>query len=35
MPYQIVTDATADLTEELLTGLPRVRIIPMEIQVAG
>lgn len=34
MPYQIVTDATADLTEELLTGLPRVRIIPMEIQVA-
>ena len=32
--YQIFTDATADLTEELLRGLPHVEIIPMQVQVA-
>lgn len=32
--YQIFTDATADLTEELLRGLPHIEIIPMQVQVA-
>ncbi len=35
MTYQIITDATADLNEELLAGLPEVRIIPMHVQVNG
>ena len=35
MTYQIITDATADLNEELLAGLPEVRIIPMHLEVGG
>ena len=35
MAYQIITDATADLNEELLAGLPEVRIIPMHVEVGG
>ena len=35
MTYQIFTDATADLNDELLAGLPEVRIIPMNVQVNG
>ena len=35
MAYQIITDATADLNEELLAGLPEVRIIPMYVEVGG
>ena len=35
MIYQIITDATADLNEELLEGLPEVQIIPMHVQVNG
>lgn len=35
MTYQIITDATADLNDELLSGLPEVRIIPMNVQVNG
>lgn len=35
MSYQIITDATADLTEELLTGLPFLEIIPMEVNIGG
>lgn len=30
--YTIYTDATADLNDELLTGLPLVEIIPMGIE---
>lgn len=35
MTYQIITDATADLNDELLDGLPEVKIIPMHVQVNG
>ena len=35
MTYQIITDATADLNEELLACLPEVRIIPMHVEVGG
>ena len=35
MSYQIITDATADLNDELLNGLPEVKIIPMHVQVGG
>ena len=35
MTYQIITDATADLNDELLSGLPEVRIIPMNVPVNG
>ena len=35
MGYQIITDATADLNDELLSGLPKVRIIPMHVEVGG
>lgn len=31
MSYRIFTDATADLTGELLAGLPEVEVLPMEI----
>ena len=33
--YVIFTDATADLTNELLSGLPEIRIIPMELELDG
>ncbi|MBQ7859000.1 MAG: DegV family protein [Faecalibacterium sp.] len=35
MSYQLFTDATADLTEEMLRGLPAVTIIPMEVEIDG
>ena len=35
MTYQIITDATADLNDKLLAGLPDVRIIPMNVEVGG
>lgn len=35
MPYQIITDATADLTPSLLEGLPFLEIIPMQVEVDG
>ena len=35
MTNQIITEATADLNDELLTGLPEVKIIPMHVQVNG
>lgn len=35
MGYQIFTDATADLNEELLLGLPNLEIISMEVLVGG
>ena len=35
MAYQIITDATADLNDELLIDLPEVKIIPMNVQVNG
>lgn len=33
MGYQIFTDATADMCEEMLEGLPHIEVIPMEILV--
>lgn len=33
MAYQIFTDATADLNESMVQGLPDVQIIPMEFTV--
>ena len=33
MGYQIFSDATADMSEEMLEGLPYIEIIPMEILV--
>lgn len=33
--YQIFTDATADLNLAMLTGLPPVEIIPMEVEISG
>lgn len=33
--YQIITDATADLNSEMLTGLPFVEIIPMDVEIDG
>lgn len=35
MGYQIFTDATADLNNDLLSGLPNVVIIPMEVLVGS
>lgn len=35
MAYTIYTDATADLTNEMLRGLPYVEIIPMDIEIGG
>lgn len=33
--YQIFTDATADLCPSMLTGLPPVEVIPMEVEIGG
>lgn len=33
--YQLFTDATADMSSELLEGLPSVEIIPMQVEVGG
>ena len=33
MAYKIFTDATADLNDELLRGLPEITVIPMEVMV--
>lgn len=33
--YQIFTDATSDLTPELLAGLPSVEVIPMNVEIGG
>lgn len=33
--YQIFTDATADLSEEMLDGLPHLEIIPMTLEIGG
>ena len=35
MNYQIFTDATADLDEGMLSGLPHIEIISMNIEVEG
>lgn len=35
MNYQIFTDATADLEEGMLSGLPHIEIISMDIEVDG
>lgn len=35
MGYQIFTDATADLNDEMFFGLPYVEIIPMEVLIDG
>ena len=33
--YQIFTDATADLSLELMAGLPAIEIIPMQVEIGG
>lgn len=33
--YQIFTDATADMCDEMLQGLPHIEVIPMEVIVDG
>ena len=35
MPYQIITDATADLGPELPAGLPQVTVLPMDLTLEG
>ena len=35
MEYQIFTDATADMSESMLFGLPPVQIIPMQVHIGG
>ncbi len=35
MDYQIFTDATADISEEMLIGLPHIEIVPMEINIGN
>lgn len=33
--YQLFTDATADLSENFMAGLPKVEVIPMEVEICG
>jgi len=33
--YQIFTDATADLNEDLIQGLPSIEIMPMPVEIGG
>ena len=35
MAYRIFTDATSDLTLEQLRGLPKVEVIPMQVEING
>lgn len=33
--YQLFTDATSDITKEFMSGLPEVKIIPMNVEIGG
>lgn len=33
--YQLFTDATADLSENFMAGLPKVEVIPMKVEICG
>jgi len=33
--YQLFTDATADLSESFMVGLPKVEVIPMKVEICG
>lgn len=33
--YQIFTDATADLSDSFMEGLPQVKIVPMQVEIGG
>ena len=35
MKYRIFADATADLSERFMAGLPQVEIIPMQVEICG
>lgn len=35
MGYQIFTDATADLTDSFMAGLPHVEVIPMRVEICN
>ena len=35
MSYQIITDATADLSQDLVRDVPEIAVVPMEITVDG
>ena len=35
MEYQILTDATADMSEEMLEGYPKLEILPMQVEIGG
>ena len=35
MKYRIFADATADLSERFMAGLPQVEIIPMQVEIGG
>ncbi len=34
-PYKIFTDATADITDVFMNGLPEVDVVPMNVEIAG
>ncbi|HHU02915.1 MAG: DegV family protein [Christensenellales bacterium] len=34
-PYQIITDATADLSAGIIKEVPNIKIIPMEVEIGG
>ena len=33
--YQLFTDATADCNPQMLESLPAVKVIPMQLEIAG
>ena len=33
--YQLFTDATADLSESFMAGLPHVEVVPMKVEICG
>ena len=35
MKYRIFADATADLSDRFMAGLPQVEIIPMKVEICG
>ena len=34
-PYQIITDATVDLSAGMIKEVPNIKIIPMEVEIGG
>ena len=35
MGYKLFSDVTADVSEELMRGMPEVELVPMQVELGG